>query len=199
MIVRLFLRVSAVALAASLVACSSDEPRRSSSSNEEPAPPGPTGAANMEIYATETQDCPPGNVHIDVGTVNAQPPVTFEDGEDGAKVACSVVPEGGKFRASGSLAHGAYAFSLRDLVTDGSSAIGAIDFTDPGSGERYATVDGKPCVFQFAPGSGQGISAGKLFVQFDCSNVVSEADPAKACSLRYGYVTLEHCEGEPLL
>jgi hypothetical protein len=197
MILRLCPALLALTLASTLSGCG-DEPRKHSSSGEtDPGDPGPTGAVNMEVYATETQDCPPGNVHIDIGTVNAAPPVVLEDGEDGAAIACSVVPDGNKLRASGSLKRGMVAFSFSDLVTDGSSAIGSVAFTDPASGVRYASVDGKPCVFQFAPGTAQGIQAGKVFVQFDCSNLVSDADASKACSSRYGYVTLSHCEGEP--
>jgi hypothetical protein len=200
MIPRLFPAVTAAALAFTLAACA-DEPRKrgSSSGETDPGPPGPTGAVNMEVYATETQDCPPGNVHIDIGAVNAAPPVVHEDGEDGAAVACSVVAEGSKFNASGSLKRGMIAFGFSDLVTNGSSAIGSVEFTDPATGVRYAATDGMPCVFQFAPGTAQGVEAGKIFVQFDCSNLVSDADATKACSSRYGYVTLEHCEGEPAM
>lgn len=184
--------------AIALAGCADADPvSLTSSSNGPPPDPGPTGAVNLEIYETEIQTCPVGNVHIDIGNVSSAPPVTFENGKAGVAVACAVLPEAGKLRASGSLAQGAKVFSFRDVVTDGSSAIGFVKVADPATGTEYATPDAKPCVFQFAPGSLQGVEAGKILVQFDCSSLVSAADPAHECSLRYGYVLLEHCEGEP--
>lgn len=185
------------ALALSLIACGDEPKNNSTSSGDPPEDPGPSAAVKLEIYATEAQDCPPGNVLIDLGNVSSAPPVTFEDGKDGSAVACSVVPESGKLLASGSITRDATSFAFRDVLTDGASAIGHVSFKDPESGAIYATPDGKPCVFQFAPGSGQAIEAGRIFVQFDCSNLVSEADPTKACSGRNGYLLFEHCEGEP--
>jgi hypothetical protein len=186
--------VSALALAG----CSGDDENQSStSSTAPPADPGPTGAVNLEMYETELQTCPAGNVHVDIGNVGSAPPVTVEDGKESASVACAVVPESGKLRASGAIAQGAKSFSFRDLVTDGGSAIGFVTVSDPATGTVYAAPDAKPCVFQFAPGSTQGVEAGRIVVQFDCSSLVSEADAAHECSLRYGYVLLEHCEGEP--
>jgi hypothetical protein len=188
----------ALALAPALLACSSEERRRSSSDDDETPPdPGPSGAVNVEIYATEAQSCPPGNIHVDMGNVKSAPPVTLEDGKDGASVVCAVVLEGEKLRASGAIKHGAASFGFSDVVSGGGSAIGLVELTFPGSGVRYATPSDKPCVFQFAPGSSQGIEPGKISVQFDCSSLVSESDAKDACSLRYGYILLEHCEGEP--
>lgn len=181
-----------------ILGCADADPvSLSSSSNGAPQEPGPSGAVNLEIYETEIQTCPVGNVHIDIGNVNSAPPVTFEDGKEGTAVACSVLPEGSKLRASGSLTQGAKVFSFRDVVTDGKSSIGVVKVTDPASGTVYEAPDAKPCVFQFAPGSSQGVEAGRIWVQFDCSSLVSAADAAHECSLRYGYVLLEHCEGEP--
>ncbi|HZF49854.1 MAG TPA: hypothetical protein VE093_14440 [Polyangiaceae bacterium] len=198
MTLRLPRALTALVLPFALIACADDDRATSSSSkNSPPEDPGPTGAVNLEIYGTELQDCPAGNVHIDIGNVSSAPPVTFEDGKDGAEVSCSVVPEAGKLRASGSIAHGSQAFSFKDVVTEGKSAIGFVTAKDPASGTIYAAPPGKPCVFQFAPNSAQGVEAGRIVVQFDCSSLVSAEDPAHECSLRYGYVLLEHCEGEP--
>jgi hypothetical protein len=188
----------AFAFALSLIACADDDrPASSSSATTPPEDPGPSGAVNLELYETESQVCPPGNVHVDVGNVSSAPPVTLEDGKDGAAVACSVVPEAGKLRASGSIAHGAKVFSFRDVLTDGKSAVGFVTVSDPTSGTVYAAPDGKPCIFEFAPGSTQGVEAGRIGVQFACTSLVSAADATHACSLRNGHVLLEHCEGEP--
>ncbi len=151
----------------------------------------------MEVFASSEQSCPPGNVHIDIGNVKTAPPTTVTDGQDGAQVVCAVVPDGDKLAASGSIARGAIAFSFEGLVTAGESAIGSVGFRDPASGAAYASPAGSPCVFQFAPGTDQGIAAGRVSVQFDCSNLVIEQDPAAACSARYGYLLLEGCEGSP--
>lgn len=182
-------------LALGLAACSDDRSGTSSSDDEE-AEPKPTGAVNMEVYATEEQSCPPGNIHIDVGFVNASPAKTVTDGEDGAKVSCAVGPSGGLLSASGSIEKGAASFAFSVAVESGKpSAVGEVAFTDPASGVRYASAM-SPCLFQFAPGSSQGIKEGEIFVQFDCTALESEADPKLACSSRYGYVRLENCAKE---
>lgn len=186
----------ALALALALSACSDDGPGTTSSDVEDDEPK-PTGAVNMEVYATEEQSCPPGNIHVDVGVVNASPAKTFEDGEDGARVTCAVVPSsGGLLSASGSLEKGAASFAFSVAVESGKpSAVGEVAFTDPASGVRYASAM-VPCLFQFAPGSGQSIKEGEVFVQFDCPALESEADSKLACSSRYGYVRLENCAKE---
>lgn len=156
---------------------------------------GPAGAVNMEVFESSGQSCPAGNVHIDIGNVKTAPPTTVRDGQDGARVSCAVVPSGGKLEASGSLELGALSFSFGGLVTAGESAIGTAGFHDPASGAAYSSPASSPCVFQFAPGTDQGIAAGRLSVQFDCSTLVNEQDPAAACAARYGYLLVEGCEG----
>jgi hypothetical protein len=186
----------ALALTLGLSACSDDGSGTSSSDDSGNGDPKPTGAINMEVYATEEQSCPPGNIHVDVGAVNASPAKTVTDGEDGAKVACAVVPSGGLLSASGSIEKGSASFAFAVKVESGKpSAVGEVAFTDPGSGVRYASAM-PPCLFQFAPGSGQAIKEGEIFVQFDCPALESAADPNDACSSRYGYVRLENCAKE---
>jgi hypothetical protein len=186
----------ALALALGLSACSDDGSGTTSADDGGKGEPKPTGAVNMEVYATEEQSCPPGNIHIDIGVVNASPAKTVTDGEDGAKVSCAVGPSGSVLSASGSIEKGAASFAFSVAVESGKpSAVGEVAFTDPASGVRYASGM-SPCLFQFAPGSGQGIEEGEIFVQFDCSALESEADPKLACSSRYGYVRLESCSKE---
>jgi hypothetical protein len=182
-------------LALALPACSGSDDPFSSGSTSGGAAGGPRGAVNMEVYATEAQACPPGNVHIDIGLVNATPPTLVEHGVSGASVTCSVARDGGVFAASGALSSGSLAFSFDGVNTGGDSAIGAVGFRDPASGVDYASSDDKPCVFQFAPGTGQDIGPGSIFVQFDCANLVSAGNPGDSCSSRYGYLLLEGCEG----
>jgi hypothetical protein len=158
---------------------------------------GPRGAANMEVYAAEMQTCPPGNIHVDLGSVNSSPPALVLDGRDGGTVSCSVIATGQGYRASGAIQKGAHDWSFSDVITDpGQSATGIVGFKDPASGVVYRSPTAQPCVFQFAPGSGQTIDEGKVFVQFDCGHLVSEANPADECSARYGYVLLEGCSSE---
>ncbi len=159
--------------------------------------PRPTGAVAMEVYATMEQACPPGNVHINIGNVQSAPPQTVVDGEDGASVACAVVPSGDKLQASGSIERAELSFSFSGVETDGTSALGTVSFADPATGVRYESPASSRCVFQFAPGTDQGVSAGRIYVQFDCSDLVSEQDPTESCSSRYGYVLLESCAAGP--
>lgn len=155
---------------------------------------GARGAINMEVYAAEMQTCPAGNVHIDMGSVNSAPPNLVLDGKSGGAVSCAVVVTGGGYRASGHIQQGTDDWSFSDVVTDpGQSATGIVSFKDPASGTMYRTPTNQPCVFQFAPGTGQTIDEGKVFVQFDCGHLVSDDNPADECSARYGYVLLEGC------
>ena len=183
-------------LALVLPACS-DETGTGTSSGQGTGGGGPDGterhgAVNMEVYATAEQTCPAGNVHIDVGNLKSDPPVVAIDGFDGASIACDVVPMGKAFAASGEISVGAVQFGFGDLTTDGTSAIGNASFTDA-AGTHYASHTAKPCVFQFAPGTAQAVSAGSLWVQFDCSSLVSDTDATQACSSRYGYLLVENC------
>lgn len=180
-------------VAAALPACSHDETTGSSSTGGGPDPNGPAGAVNMEVYSTPDQTCPPGNFHIDVGNTKITPSELVLNGESDTTIACSVIPTSGKFATTGSIKQGDLDWSVKDLLTDGTSATGTVSFVDPSGSGRYTSSMTHPCVFQFAPGSKQGISTGDVFVQFDCSDLVSEADATKSCSSRYGYVQFERC------
>ncbi len=181
-----------IALAAACVAgCSSGGEAANGSTGDAGAVA--RGAVDLEVYATEEQSCPPGNVHVDIGHVTTSPPDMLAHGVDGARVECAVVQNEEKFAASGTVARGAASFSFRDVVTAGASAIGHVEVVDPASGIRYASSEAHPCLFQFSATSGQGIGAGRIDVGFDCSDLVSAADPSKSCSSRYGSLRLEAC------
>ena len=100
---------------------------------------------------------------------------------------------GDVFDASGSLSSAGAEFAFSDVSSKGGSAVGNVSFVDPASGVRYASNDTAPCVFQFAPSTNQVIEAGRIWVQFDCSKLISEANPLESCSSRYGYVLVENC------
>lgn len=174
------------------VACS-DEPRRGGSDEPEPDGTEPAGAVKMEVYATEEQTCPPKDLQLAIGNVSSSPPVKVFDGFEGASVACAVVPKGDAFQASGTITDGSFTFSFRDLLTGGSSAVGNVEIIDPKTGVTFASSSATPCVFQFAPNSEQSVAAGRIFVQFDCSKLVSAASAMETCSSRYGYVLVENC------
>lgn len=179
--------------------CGSDDIKiKETTGDPGPTDPEPTAAVSLEIYATQEQMCPVGNIHIDVGVWNAAPPVFSVNGEDGAVIACSVKPGiAGKFDASGSVDVGKSSFAFQ-VSTDGTSAVGEVEFDDPATGTHYKSNAMSPCVFQFAPGTLQGVKAGELFVQFDCANLINETDATATCSSRYGYIRIFNCEGAPM-
>jgi len=183
------------AMALMLALGCSDETKSSASGHGSggtgPSGTEPRGGVNTEIFATPEQSCPPGNVHLDVGNLKTNPPEKEVDGFAGASIACSVVPMGESFAASGEIAQGDVHFRFGDLTTKGDSATGSVSFES--AGVRYASTTAKPCVFQFAPSTEQAVSAGSLWVQFDCSSLVSDADASKACSSRNGYLLVENC------
>ena len=187
----------ALALPAGLLACSGDpDPTGgSSSTGEGPSTTAPEGAVNVEIYATPDQTCPVGNVHIDLGNSKVEPPKVEVDAWQGASVTCSVSATGSGFAASGTLKKGALSLTFKDVLSDGGSATGTISFKDPAGAATYTSEAKTPCIFQFAPGTAQGIDTGKAFMQFDCASLVHDADPKLSCSARYGYVLVDRCDG----
>jgi hypothetical protein len=192
---RLFV-LFAFALSAGLVGCSSDTASGSASSTGEgPSATAPEGAVNVEIYATPEQTCPVGNVHIDLGNSKVEPPKLEVDAWQGASVTCAVTATGSGFAASGTLKKGAYSLTFKDVLSDGGSATGTISFKDPAGSATYTSPATAPCIFQFAPGTTQGLDSGKAFMGFDCSSLVNDADPKQACSARYGYVLVDRCTG----
>lgn len=112
---------------------------------------------NVEIYTSTEQDCPVGNVHLDLGNSKVDPPRVEVDAWEGAT--------------------------------------GTISFKDPAGAATYTSPVQKPCIFQFAPGTSQGIEAGKVHMQFDCASLVNDADPTRSCSSRYGSVLVDRCAG----
>jgi hypothetical protein len=183
-------------LALILVACSGGETGGNTSSTtggEGPSETAPTGAVNLEVYTAEGQDCPAGNVHVDLGNTKLDPPELLVDAYEGASVACAVEPMGLVLDASASLSQGGASFSFSGVTSDGKSAVGAVTIELPDGGGEYQSDPQKPCVFQFAPGSGQAIAPGKVFVQFDCNALTRAGDPSKTCSSRYGYVYVDRC------
>jgi hypothetical protein len=175
-----------------LMACSGDEGTGTSGASG-PSTTAPQGAVNMEIYSTPDQSCPIGNVHVDIGNSRVNPPELAVDAWEGASIDCSVVATGGGFTANGAIKKGEFDFAFEGVTSSGESAIGKVSVHDPATGELYQSLDGTPCVFQFAPGSGQGIEAGKAWMQFDCATLANAKDPQLSCSSRYGYVLVDRC------
>ena len=154
---------------------------------------GPRVALNVEVYGQPEQQCPAGNVHVDVGNASTSPPEWVADGEGGAHVACTIAVKGDKFEVSATIVSGTRSFQVDGLATDGSSAIGHVRIADPATGAEYESTKQRPCLFQFSATDGQTVDAKQLFVGFDCSELESTTDKAKACSSRYGKLRLEGC------
>jgi hypothetical protein len=179
------------ALACSITACGGDTDEGSTSSTG-----GPAGALNLEVYATDAQSCPPGNIHVVIGNPKTSPPELVTDAEDGATVNCSVLPQAGGYAARGELARGGQEFSFGGIVTtSAASAAGSASFADPADGTVYASPADKPCIFEFVASAGNGVEAGRLSATFACSELVSQTDGAKSCSARYGALLVQGCEG----
>ena len=189
----------AFALPAGLLGCSGDTATTAggSSTGEGPSDTAPEGAVNVEIYPSTEQICPVGNVHIDLGNSKDEPPKVEIDAWEGASVACAVTLDAAKggLNASGTLKKGALSLSFKDVWSSGTSTTGTISFKDPAGAATYTSPAAAPCVFQFAPGTSQGIEAGKVYMQFDCTSLVNDADPKLSCSARYGYVLVDRCAG----
>lgn len=190
------LALSVLAAAVSLAGCGGDDTGATSGSTTGGST-APQGAVSVEVYRNDQQTCPYDSLLLEIGNVKASPPKLVVDGEAGAAITCSVAPMGEAFAANGSLGIGKKALSFGDVLTDGGSAVGSIRFQDPDTGAGFASAAAEPCVFQFAPSSDQGVAPGRVFVQFDCPALVSEADPTVVCSSRYGYVLVDRCDAGP--
>jgi hypothetical protein len=194
------------ALAAPATGCSDET--ESAAATTGASTTGPTGserfgAVNLEIYAQPMQTCPVGNVHIDIGNVKTEPPQTVSDGFAGASVTCTVAQVALQFVASGSIVQESgdpqksRDFSFSGLETEGVSGLGMVAIKDPADGTKYESNMDKPCVFQFIESAGHSVTPGRISVQFDCTQLVSEANSADTCSLRFGYVLLDKCNTVP--
>lgn len=197
------------ALVAPMTGCSDDTESAAAAGTTGGSTTGSTGserigAVNLEVYAQAMQTCPVGNVHIDIGNVKTEPPQTVNDGFSGASVTCTVAQVALDFVASGSIVQDrddpqeSLDFSFTGLDTKGVSGLGMVAIKDPADGTKYESTMANPCVFQFIESANHSISPGRLSVQFDCTEIVSEANSADTCSVRFGYVLLEKCDTVPM-
>lgn len=191
------LRPMAVSSALLLLGCSSGDANPAGGATSQPS--GRKGAVNVEIYESQGQSCPLGNVHLDIGSVNSSPVAEVADGE-GATITCRVAEgqsgsgdAGPPFAASGSLAQGSVSFRFANVTATAStpSATGEVVIRDPNAGGEYAS---QSCVFEFLATQGDQIGPGMLHVEFQCGTLASAADPAKTCAARNGYLLLEACD-----
>lgn len=201
--------LAAIAALAALMTGCSDDTESAATGTTGASTTGPTGserfgAVNLEVYAQPMQTCPVGNVHIDIGNVKTEPPTTVSDGFSGASVTCTVAQVALDFVASGSIVQEgddpqkSRDFSFSGLDTKGVSGLGRVAIKDPADGTKYESTMANPCVFQFIESANHSISPGRISVQFDCTEIVSEANSADTCSIRFGYVLLDKCDTVPM-
>jgi len=180
-------------------------------------PPAAQGAASFHFASpTGPGNCGAGShwtsSPFDTSTATTQQ-VTFDnkgplaiDGQNGAHVACRVVPVGSKFDVRANIntpvpgAQSNTSFFFQTTLADKEmGAIGTVIVADEASGGtgysagvQNASPPQGPCLFDSNPNG--GVAAGKVWARATCTNAVGVGSPGAACDFTpAGYFVFENC------
>lgn len=157
--------------------CGGDEPH--------PLPPDvapATASVTAQLYADAQQTCPVDGTSVALGS-----PTPLVDNQNGAEVTCQVLSGAAGSQVTGTLIADGTTFSFNAPL--GSGTTGSISLALPGSG-TFTAASGA-CTFAPRPGT---LETATAILDFSCSPLVKEGDPAQACGARQGVITLENCE-----
>jgi len=163
----------------------------------DPVPPIPKGAWVVSFIDTGAECLIPSH-NAAVGTVSANSlSKQLSDAEDGAVVACSVTGAGPfKVDAKATYQSEKVQIVIKSLpanATEAEPAMGGMVYSGKTTqGTVYGSDPMQPCAFYFAPNSGQGVSAGQVWVSFKCPKVVSNSGMS-SCEIEQGYAAFNNC------
>jgi len=115
------------------------------------------------------------------------------DPSSAVDVACAVSAAGQAFQVNAS-ANGAGSFlsfsvpSLAPTATKDNPSTGVVLYQSPQTADSYSQAD---CLFYFLPGTPQSVTAGQVFLAFECGQIASSA--MSVCSLDESYAAFEGC------
>ncbi|MDI1447021.1 hypothetical protein [Polyangium sp. 6x1] len=159
----------------------------------DPVPPTPQGAFNVQFTDTGA-DCSIASHRSEAGAITDTKKTTvLIDGVEGASVSCSV-SGAGPFNVSAKISLGSDGINLSIPAinvgaTEMSPAAGSFAFwSDRTAGDAFSSAK---CNFYFKEGTGEGVAGGKLWVSFECPEVV---ESQSKCGISESHVILENCD-----
>jgi hypothetical protein len=161
----------------------------------DPVPPTPQ-AAYFVNFSDPGATCPQNSHQSELGVVDAKTRTGLVvDGTNDTQVRCTV-------SGSGSFAVDARATradsltisipSISASATQAAPATGKVGYSSAETaGNQYAPPTDMPCQFYFQPGTPQSVAAGKLWVTFQCPQVID--GNGNQCRITESVALFENC------
>jgi hypothetical protein len=173
-----------------------------SSGCSDPVPATPRGAIMVRVVDSGA-DCSVIGHEGRIGSVSGTDHLrVLVDGEEGADITCRVAGAGPfavTATASQATTEHVYGFSMAipsiaASATVDAPATGGITFASEDTGGDSLTSDNNnPCLFYFNAAAGQSVSAGKIWVSFNCPAMLLDTS---TCPINEGHAIFENCETE---
>lgn len=161
----------------------------------DPVPPTPRGAFTVS-FADPGIDCSIGPHNAQVGSVLMdRKDKVVVDGTEDARIDCTVTPAGSGFKVSASARQKDKGLflevpSISPGATEETPATGGLSYSSATTADAFNNSDDEPCQFYFIPGTGEGVSAGKVWLAFKCPTVVSDGNE---CAIAQSFAIFENC------
>ena len=166
----------------------------------DPVPPTAQGAYAVTFVDTG-KDCDQSGHNIVLGEVTPDSKDRLvKNGDEGSQISCDVTGNG-TFNVNARASQGAAFLSvnvsgLKSKVnggpTEDAPAPGNVSFASANTaGNVYGTQE-TPCDFWFYEDSNEDVDAGRVWMAFSCSAIVSAGS---TCQLSTSYVIFENCTG----
>jgi hypothetical protein len=179
--------VSTSALAVFAAACS------------DPVPPTPQGAWSVQLVNNDAAACKIIGHAAELGSVtsgskdNVLVSGALVSG-DPVDISCQVTGTS-SFEVTGLARLSGQGLQITIPKIDSSAtkeapAKGAVSFNSLKTAGAYSSSEATPCDFFFAPGTGEGVASGRIWVAFSCPKV---DDAMSTCSLAESFVIFENC------
>jgi len=159
----------------------------------DPVPPTPQGAFNVQFSDTG-QDCDIASHRSEAGVISASNRgAVLIDGMNGAQVTCSVSGSG-PFNVSAKIVLGSDGINVSIPAINAGATLDSpakgsfLFFSDRTAGDAFSSSS---CNFYFKEGTGEGIAAGKLWVSFNCPEVLESMN---TCGISESHVIFENCD-----
>jgi hypothetical protein len=158
-------------------------------------PQSPQGA--YDVHFSGGPSCPIGSsVEAKVGDINdSVRSAVVVDSVDGTTVSCAVKGTG-TFNVSGQIQKGGDNLDIEiDALPAGATkaapAKGRVSFSSPQTVKPYNGDSAHLCNFYFLPGTKETVASGKVWLAFQCDQVVGEMN--QTCSISESYAIFENC------
>jgi hypothetical protein len=161
----------------------------------DPVPPTPDGAWTLNFVQQSALECDIFSHNAQVGIISSDSRTkVITDGTEGARVSCEVTGSG-TFKAKGKASQNGYSLEILipAITADASPespADGQIAYSSTKETVSNTYVAEKPCAFYFQPDTKEGVDTGKIWVAFQCDEIVFDTSK---CQISQGYAIFENC------